>query len=177
MIYVYLHINETGVFYVGCGGKGRPHGRARRSPHWIKAAQDGYSVEVVGEHETKSQAWEQEKYLIAYFKDTVVNRSIGGPPGLGIEFSDLAREKCRRVNLGKVLSSHTKSLIGLARKGKCQGPDNPFSKLTTDQAISIFKDPRSLGRLAAEYQVSKRTINRVKSGASWGWLNYNGVTI
>jgi hypothetical protein len=44
------------------------------------------------------------------------------------------------------------------------------NKLTEGQVIAIYKDARIEREIAAAYQVSKGTVNHIRSGRSWAWL-------
>ena len=44
------------------------------------------------------------------------------------------------------------------------------SKLTENQVLSIYSDPRINAVIAKEYNVGRRAIDRIKRGERWGWL-------
>lgn len=50
------------------------------------------------------------------------------------------------------------------------GEDHGSAKLTNEQALAIFNDPRPQKVLAKEYGLSKGAIQSLKSGDNWGWL-------
>ena len=98
MIYTYLHINETVVFYAGCGNERRSRNYSKRSLLWKQVAVSGYSVLTVGEFENRQDAWEHEKELIAYFKPHC-NKALGGPGSRGVTHSEETR---RNMSLSKI---------------------------------------------------------------------------
>lgn len=121
MFYTYLHINEQGVFYAGCGNEKRPWRHSPRPGIWKQAANVGYSVLILGEFEDQQEAWEHEKELIAYFKP-LCNKAIGGPGPKGAVLSPELKAKRswatkgeRNPNYGKHHSPETREKIRLAR--------------------------------------------------------------
>lgn len=143
--YTYLHLNESGVFYVGCGKKRRPWNFNKRSDGWKQIASEGYSVMIVGEFLNKPEAWEHEKELIAYFKPSC-NKSSGGFGGTGC-----IRTPEQREFLSGVLA----------------GEKHPHHKLTIHQVNSILGDPRLHREIAECYGVSRGLITHIKARTTW----------
>lgn len=51
------------------------------------------------------------------------------------------------------------------------GVNNPRSKLTEEQVLAIFRDPRKLLReIAADYGVKLQTVHHIRTGRRWGHL-------
>ena len=148
MHYVYLHINESGVFYVGCGSKKRPRNQSKRSALWEQVAAPGYSICVVEEFENKQPAWELEKELIAYFKPTC-NKAIGGRGPLG----------CTRT-------PETRDKMSLSKRGE----KNPRHKFTKEQVLAIREDPRTQRTIAAEYGITQTRVSYIKTKRSWSHM-------
>ena len=145
MYYVYLHINETGVFYVGCGKKERLHYQ-HRSALWKQMASSGFSVLIVRKHSNKQDAWELEKELITYFKPSC-NKSTGGPGGRsGVGLTKEARARISKANSGE---------------------RNPGHKLTKAQVLQIRSSEKTQRFLANHYGVSQPLISRILSRRSW----------
>ena len=142
---VYLHINETGIFYVGCGSKRRPWMVAPRSILWKQVAGNGYSVMTLGEFKTKQEAWELEKVLIAHFNPRC-NISTGGSGGSGFIRSAKTRDKIRVSRLGE---------------------KHPKHKLTEKQVLAIREDTRSLKLISMDYEVSLSLISLIKTRRTW----------
>lgn len=98
-----------------------------RNLHWhniVKKA--GYEPIKLAEWKTESEAFEHEKFLIECFKGSLVNQSSGGDGnnaegGLtfkGKKHSEIAKEKCRNANLGKVNSAKSNQKNADAHKQK-----------------------------------------------------------
>ena len=97
---------------------------------------------------------------------------LGNTYRLGFKTSEETKKKLSKINKGKKASAETKgkmsqSMMG-KNKGKCNGmfgvrsQDHPMAKLTFNQAEAIrleYKTKQiSMAKLAAKYNVSKRTI-------------------
>jgi hypothetical protein len=66
------------------------------------------------------------------------------------------------------LGTSTDNLRDASRKGRMRrGEGQPNSKLTTEQALAIFNDPRSGSAIAQDYPVCKSVINYIKRGKIW----------
>ena len=141
----YLHINEVGVFYIGCGVGRRPWRDSPRSILWKQAACNGYSVLILGEFEDQQDAWELEKKLIAYFKPPC-NISLGGPGAPG----------CIRT-------PETRDKVSVSRLGE----KHPNHKLTEKQVLAIREDARTHRLVAIDYGISQGLISRIKTNKSW----------
>lgn len=139
MKYVYLHINETGVFYVGCGNRKRPQYQ-HRSALWKRVAASGYSIWIVGEFD-QQDAWELEKELISHFQPSC-NKSTGG--------------------YGYTGCAHTPE----TRK-KVSGENHLHHKLTEIQVLAIREDTRTRRIIAVDYGVSVAQLSKIKSRKSW----------
>lgn len=148
MHYVYLHVNEAGVFYVGCGNKKRPWVYSNRSALWKRAASGGYSVLILSEYKSKDGAWEHEKELIAYFKPSC-NQATGGPSCTGITRTMETRDK---------MSSSQR------------GEKNHRHKLTKEQVLAIREDPRPQRTIAVDYRISISWVSNIKSRKVWSYL-------
>lgn len=148
MYYVYLHINETGVFYAGCGKKGRPWKHSNRSNTWKQFSISGYSVLLVGEFSNQQEAWEHEKKLISHFKPPC-NKALGGYGASGV-----------------VRTSETLGKMRLAQRGA----GNPFHKLTEAQVLAIRSNPNRHQDIADEYGVATSAISKIKTRQRWAHL-------
>lgn len=72
------------------------------------------------------------------------------------------------------LGTHEDNMKDMKDKGRStKGETNPMSKLTEEQVIKIFLDPRPNKIIAAEYDVAVKTIRRIKKGLKWEWLTKN----
>lgn len=58
-----------------------------------------------------------------------------------------------------------------------RGKRNMNAKLTEQQVLAIFADPRSKAAIARDYGVARKTICSIKSGANWGWLTVGDCII
>lgn len=163
MYYVYLHINETGVFYVGCGSKRRPWNQSKRSSLWEQVAGSGYSVWILGEFENQQDAWDYEKELIAHFKPSC-NKAIGGPSCTGFIFP--------KKTLAKMVLARKNSLPQSRIKWSLasQGARNPNHKLTLDQVRDIRQGCGTQQEIARRYGVSQTQISKIRLGKQWSDL-------
>lgn len=92
--YTYIHkTNDGSVFYVG-KGRGRRawvHSGRNRSQSWRDHTKaHGLQVELCGRWETELEAFEHEKFLIAFFKDmgfVLLNKTNGGGGAGGMKQS------------------------------------------------------------------------------------------
>jgi hypothetical protein len=54
---------------------------------------------------------------------------------------------------------------GVVHRGRAAG-----SKLTEQQVLAIYSDPRQHRAIAVEYGCGKSTVNNIKTGQMWAWL-------
>ena len=180
MYYVYLHINEGGVFYAGCGSKKRPKDLSHRSPEWKRWASGGYSILIINQFENQQEAWDLEKELIAYFRP-FCNKSKGGPGSLGLSHLHTPEAKAK-IGLASKLRRHTletREKMSNSHKGKLHNEEfiikmlgNQFAvrKLTEEQVLAIRNDPRTQLQVANQHQVSRGLISKIKSLKLWSYL-------
>ena len=129
MFYTYAHIRKDTnlIFYIGKGTKRRMYRKEARNLHWhnvVKKA--GYESIKLAEWKTEVEAYEHEKFLIQCFYGSLVNQSLGGDGNdakggftfKGKTHSDVAKEKCRNANLGKVTSIVSRQKNAEAHKQK-----------------------------------------------------------
>jgi hypothetical protein len=50
------------------------------------------------------------------------------------------------------------------------GDETSGAKLTNEQALAIFRDPRGHRAIADDYDVSRSAVSAIKTGIRWGWL-------
>ena len=129
MFYTYAHIRKdtNSIFYIGKGTKRRMYRKEARNLHWhnvVKKA--GYEVIKLATWETEAEAFKHEKFLIQCFNGSLVNQSLGGDGNdakggftfKGKTHSDAAKEKCRKVHLGKLKSVESNKKNAEAHKQK-----------------------------------------------------------
>ena len=51
-----------------------------------------------------------------------------------------------------------------------RGEKQWLSKLTEDQVLAIYRDPRTQQAIAEKYGVSQGTVSAIKNGYNWSWL-------
>lgn len=84
--YTYLHFRaddpDKGPFYVGKGQASRAWSRSSRSKHWISIVKKhGLHVQICGEFESEADAYQNERDLIAYWRNNdaiLINLTDGG---------------------------------------------------------------------------------------------------
>lgn len=148
MLYVYLHINETGVFYVGCGSKDRPWNTQQRSKAWKQVAESGHSVLIVQKFLDKQEAWKCEKQLIQTFKPSC-NKFIGSPQGSGGSHGPSSREKMSQSHLSK---------------------KHPGSLLTEEAVLAIRRSLKTQREIAEDYGITRSLVSHIKLRKRWGHL-------
>lgn len=119
MHYTYIHINEHGVFYVGCGLLKRTWPRTRGTSKWKHFSAGGYSILTVGEFENHQDALNHEKLLIAYFGPKA-NQTSGGE-GVSIQSREkmaLTRQGSLNPRYGKKAGPETLKKLSEVHKGK-----------------------------------------------------------
>ena len=50
------------------------------------------------------------------------------------------------------------------------GDGTSGAKLTNEQALAVFNDPRGYREIAAEYGITRSAVGHIKTGAHWSWL-------
>lgn len=122
MFYTYAHITSdtNKIFYIGKGAGRRMYRKDARNQHWRNTvAKHGYKAVKLADWKTSEEAFSHEKLLISSFRDMgykLVNQSDGGDGNSalgGFSFkgkfhSQLAKEKCKLANLGKIVSEESK---------------------------------------------------------------------
>lgn len=159
MFYTYLHINEKGVFYAGCGGVRRPYQRTSRSLEWKLASSGGYSILIVGEFEIKEDAWRHEVFLISTFSG-LVNKYPGGPGPTGITPSAEVRLRMSLTHRGPGNAMYGRSHT---TQSKMQISQNK-GRLTQSQIQKIRSDPRLHREIGLDYGISRNYVTNIKQG-------------
>jgi len=69
------------------------------------------------------------------------------------------------------LGTHKDNSQDCMNKGRtCKGTDVHTNKLTENNVINIRKDNRESIEIAKEYNITRATVNNIKTHRSWGWL-------
>lgn len=181
MLYTYLHINESGVFYAGCGNNKRPYRNSSRSREWLRTANGGYSILIIDMFEDRELAWKHEKELIAYFKPAC-NKASGGPGPSGIRYEKTLPMKTKRTSpealarLSKSRMGEGNPNYGLRHTSKSKikmskpGTLNPRCKLTEAQIIQIRSEPGTLKQISEKYKISPPHASLIRSKKLWGHI-------
>ena len=53
---------------------------------------------------------------------------------------------------------------------QARGAEQPNARLTEEQALAAYLDPRSYRVVAAELGVSRSTVQALRAGRNWAWL-------
>lgn len=71
------------------------------------------------------------------------------------------------------LGTHKENMGDMYEKGrgrKARGEASGKSKLTANQALAIYRDPRPYHEIAAEHDVGITCVGNIKRGETWGHL-------
>lgn len=67
--------------------------------------------------------------------------------------------------------NHKENMEDAIKNDRCpKGEENKWSKLTEQQVLEIYRDPRSQVDIARDYCVQRTAVQKIKSGESWSWL-------
>lgn len=157
---VYQHINRTnGKVYVGITGRSVEErwkgGSAYKDcRHFYRAIQkygwDGFLHEILYTNLSREQAQQIEVELIASYRASgceCYNILPGGNLGrAGIPLSPEAREKLRRLRLGKTLSEEQKRRLSLAHTGKVMSEETrrKMSENNAKYWLGKKRDPQTI---------------------------------
>ena len=112
--YVYVHKtkDKKQIFYVGQGliKNRRAYQKASRNSYWKRIVNKyGYSIEIWSYWDTQKEAQEEEKKLIAFFREQgckLTNLTDGGEGTLG---------KRQTSKIKEILRKHAKERVGINR--------------------------------------------------------------
>jgi len=179
--YTYAHIrNDTGkIFYIGLGST--PHRyktKSKRNNYWnnIVAKAGGFTAEKLAFWETRQEAADHEKLLIAAFTDMgykLANISLSGESGAyGVKRSKEQRLKMSETSkkipkrFGWKHSEETRQKMSLASKGKSKSPEAVAKSIIAQKGKK--RDPVLVELTAKSHRGKKRsqeTKNKMK--AAW----------
>lgn len=123
MFYTYIHktADTNEVFYVGKGKDNRAY-ITKRNAFWKNVAnKHGFTVEILSEFENESDAFQEEKTLIAKFRADgarLVNLTDGGEGHSGYVQTEETKEKRAKKLRGKKRSAETVDKVRKANLGK-----------------------------------------------------------
>jgi len=134
--YIHRRQSDNAVFYVGMGKERRisNYHAYSHSKEWAEEAQKhGVYHEMLAQWETKQEAWEHEKLIIACFKDMghpLVNKALGGAGSNGYRFTNTEATKAKvskakmgnKIWVGRKHKESTKLLQSAAHKGVKKQP-------------------------------------------------------
>lgn len=119
--YTYAHYTKDTkeLFYIGKGKNKRAFQTYGRNRYWKNkvAKHSGFTVEILANWESETEAFEHEKFLVSCFKGSLVNLTDGGEGCSGAVQSEEAKIKRSLSLKGKPLTEERKknivrSLIG-----------------------------------------------------------------
>lgn len=129
--YVYKHIDSNkDVFYIGCGGKYRPHSVDSRNKSWNIKAKEIYCVEVVDVLEMEDAIQMEIKLISDYGLENLTNVRPGGH---GVKsFIDKWDDINPKTNKSKTLT------ISLTDEMKQMAKDQSMVTLGTENISGYF---------------------------------------
>ena len=112
VVYLHRRCDNNNIFYVGMGAPSRPYYKQNRSKHWNNVVNKaGYSVDIIADGLTKSDACELEMFIISLIGlDNLTNLTDGGEGNnywKGKKRPEIV-EILRRANTGKSHTQETK---------------------------------------------------------------------
>jgi len=63
---------------------------------------------------------------------------------------------------------NVRDMMAKGRAYKASGDDHGMARLTSEQVLAVFKDPRTQKTIAKEYGVGLTCISNIKTGLTWG---------
>jgi hypothetical protein len=123
--YVYSHSTNDGtVFYIGKGKDKRAWSKAGRSDAWKIAAQGGFSVQILTEGLSESDALLAERSFIDLHRSTICNKTSGGQGISGYRHTEDAKKRIAannsRAQTGKKRSEAHRAAISKGGKGRAK---------------------------------------------------------
>ena len=123
--YVYKHILDNEVIYVGCGGKRRPHTYHSRNQLYYDIVGDRWKevvIEIVQVFDCKVTALKFEEELTLYYKSLGQCRGNIKNANKGYQHTEESKEKLRRSGeengmYGQTHTEEARAKISKARKG------------------------------------------------------------
>lgn len=120
--YTYAHVrNDTStVFYIGKGTARRAYSKYARNNLWHKIAKKhGYTVQIISYWGTEQEAFEHEKKLIKFYKETgidLANFTNGGDGISGYRHTKEAKERASKMFKELWANPEWKSKMNAIRK-------------------------------------------------------------
>lgn len=156
--YVYFHINTTKnkIFYVGKGHGKRAFVKNNRSEYWKNIVKKyGYSVIIVEEGLTESEAFDREKFYIEVIgRNNLCNLTNGGEGCSGVIFSDERKKNISEKLKGKIVSEETKIKLSLSSIGR---------RLSDETKIKISNTKKGV-KNGPPSEVTKKKISKSNTG-------------
>ena len=190
--YTYAHIrNDTGkIFYISLGSVShRYKTKEKRNNYWnnIVAGCNGFSAIKLAFWETRQEAADHEKLLIASFKDMgykLANMSLGGESGaFGVKRSNETKEKMSIDQKGKLNrgrgwthSEETKAKMSASAKGKKKSPESIAKSAATQKGKK--RNPLLVEMTASSHRGMKRSQEtKEKMKAAWMRRKYKDLCL
>lgn len=122
--YTYAHFkkDDSTIFYIGKGKKGREAVRQGRNKHWVNTVnKHGLNVEKLAGWNTEQEAFNHEKFLIWCFKDMgykLVNMTDGGEGVSNPSNETRQKMSASQLKRNRKLTEEHKAAVSLANKGR-----------------------------------------------------------
>lgn len=110
------------------------------------------------------------KKFYKYIHHLVLNAFVGPCPD-NMEGCHKDDDKKNNKLSNLYWGTHLENCKDRDRNGKqVKGEKSGTSKLTEKQVLEIREDPRSLSKIAKDYNVGFQHVSRIKHRENWGWL-------
>lgn len=194
-VYVWFRTDKNEVFYVGKGKGNRSHDMGMRNRHFLnvvnKVGMDNIVILKLEENLEEQEAYEREKYYIAFYESlghNLTNKTKGGE-GSSDWYSRLTEEEKQRHReisakafTGKKHSEETKKKMSEKAKGRKHSPESIEKMKKTkkeNNVVGYWKGktlPEDFRRKISE-AAKTRTYGRNSNARGVVLIDKNGSTI